>query len=109
MNPTELEIGGVYFILSFHDGELLIPDISTRIYLGRNLVAGLPGATFFFQDAERHQALGAWKEGLDATEYGLVTCDEAFLECVFDYAGLQRQLEYMKRGGAKSIRSAADA
>lgn len=102
MNEHELIVGAVYFSLSFHDRDLLIPDIKTCIYIGKDIIKGEnDSAGFFFQGAEAYLEKGIWKSGLDAFEYDLFFVEADILESIVDYSGLQQQIEYMKKGGAK--------
>jgi hypothetical protein len=102
MIKNELKVGDVYFSVFFHDENLLIPDISTVIYLGENLIDDSGGEDiFFFQGAEKYVELGIWQPKFDLNKYDVVVMEEDILESVFDYLGLQQQLEYIKKGGAR--------
>lgn len=101
MNKQELVIEQVYFIVSFHDKNLLIPEIKTYIFLGESLLdEATEAVTFFFQGAEQFIELGRWEQKKDAVEFDVLIMKEDFLEYVFDYSGLQDQIELMKKGGA---------
>jgi hypothetical protein len=37
ISPEELVLKSIYFMLTFFDGDLLIPDVETVVYLGRDI------------------------------------------------------------------------
>lgn len=99
MKPLELAINNVYFLVSFHDEDLLIPKIETYIYLGKDLLEN--DNSFYFQSAETYFECGKWQPGLDTYSHEIICMQGDFLEDVFDYSGLQHQLELIKKGGAQ--------
>jgi hypothetical protein len=102
MKITDLEIGGVYFILEFYDSDLLVPEITTVIFLGEKL---LPEddqpSTLYFQSAEHYTEKGGWECSHTTEEYGVITMQPDFLEFVHDYSELQEELSKMQKGGAR--------
>jgi hypothetical protein len=52
--PTELVTGHVYYRVSFLDEDMVVPEMSTVVFLGRDLDARLHG--LYFQDTESYAA-----------------------------------------------------
>jgi len=50
----ELRIGDVYFVASFLDDEMLVPELKPVVFVGRNLEPGDTGS-LYFQDLLSHQ------------------------------------------------------
>jgi hypothetical protein len=99
MKVEELVVGGTYFLVTFYDEDLLIPEIKTYIFIGANCLESTI-STGFFQSASEYFERGKWCSGLDATDYGVLCVLDDCLSEVFDCSGLQYQLELIKNGGA---------
>ncbi|MBD9415238.1 hypothetical protein IB234_11805 [Pseudomonas sp. PDM16] len=97
MNKQDLSIEGVYFLVTYLDRELLVPKIDTCMYLGMDILQ--VDGSYYFQDAETYHDNGKWLPGLDTLEFKILCMKEDFLENVFDYSGLQRQIELIKKAG----------
>lgn len=86
------------FFVSYLDENLVIPEIITCMYLGKNLIE--EKELYYFQPAEKYLELGKWSTDLDANKHEVFVVGEESLDCIFDYDGLIAQVEFMKRGGA---------
>ena len=62
VHSDELEIGTIYFSLSFLDDEMLVPELKPLVFIGSNLNQECEGA--YFQDVPSYQAgvrYDSWK------------------------------------------------
>lgn len=102
MLVRDLKIDEVYFFVSYHDRNLLIPEIKTYLYLGIDLIPDeAKSPSYYFQEADKYIELGKWDNNLDAENYGLVVVREDILDNIFDYAGLQNELDEMMKNHKK--------
>jgi len=81
---AELKEGSVYFAVNYFDDEMLIPNMETLVFAGRDLADGDLGRLYF-------QDLGSYREGVryeSATEddhAAFFTCPEGHANHIFEY------------------------
>lgn len=58
---SQLEQGEIYFMLNYFDNYMLVPDLKTLVFLGRD-VTGSADSLLYFQDVESYASLGPYPE-----------------------------------------------
>jgi hypothetical protein len=54
---SQLEQGEIYFMLSYLDNHMLVPDLKTLVFLGRD-VTGNADSLLYFQDTDSYITIG---------------------------------------------------
>jgi hypothetical protein len=80
VSPTDLTAQDTYFMVSFFDEALLIPEITTVVYLGKDI---------FSEGDERHyfQGYESFKNKTNATDVELIEAAEDKLMNFYDLGG----------------------
>lgn len=63
---SELRLDEVYFMLNYFDDEMLVPDLQTLVYIGRDL-KGENDGMLYFQDYESFAEWGAFPKPNDGS------------------------------------------
>lgn len=66
LTKSDLEEGGIYFVCSFLDKEMVIPQLQPVVFVGRNLKGERDGIRCYFQDFPSYQR---------GTKFGTATVD----------------------------------
>ena len=83
VNDNELVIGRCYFLISFLDEEMRIPEIETYIYIGKNLISESDVSDesgWYFQDPESYLKHGPFKSTRKNLGRDVVCVDENTLD-----------------------------
>ena len=84
MEPVDVSIlkkEAIYFMLNYFDNDLLVPELRTLIFLGRN-VAGENDALLYFQDVESYIRLGPYPTSIEGRG-DILYCTDDQLQCFF--------------------------
>ena len=91
MRPQDLKQGACYFLVTYHDEALRLPEIMTYVYLGEGIF-GRKGAAdeprWFFQTAESHATDGAFDPKTHEPGEQLLAVGSDMIEEFRDLAGL---------------------
>lgn len=91
--------GNFYFLISYFDDALSIPDIETYIYVGQNLLPSDKGSEiyhWYFQDPETYIEKGAFIESQNKKEIDTLRADQDTLETMYDIEGLISELSKLR-------------
>ena len=70
-NARQYDVGGIYFLVTYLDAKLKIPEIVTMIYLGENLLDdGGETPAQYFQEASSYSA----GQSLDSVDKSTLMC-----------------------------------
>lgn len=82
-NPEALIIGNAYFMISFFDNEGRIPEITTYIYVGKNLLNQTDEKdTWYFQHPSSYLSKGPFNI-LPPGDYGIYQISSKELEMIY--------------------------
>jgi len=62
VTPADLKVGSIYFMVSYFDDAMLVPELATLVYLGKE-VDGTKDGLWYFQDADSYFASGPYPTG----------------------------------------------
>lgn len=99
-----LIIGKCYFRLMYHDKDLLVPDICTLIYIGKNLYTESEKYIkdyWFFQDPKSYSKYGPANKEPVRTECEVHRFDAENLFSIYDWDGLIKELSENKEAQDK--------
>ncbi len=95
VNDNELVIGRCYFLISFLDEEMRIPEIETYIYIGKNLISESDVSDesgWYFQDPESYLSVGQFDSSRKDIARDVMRVDDHTLDLLCDLPGLIRRL-----------------
>lgn len=103
IDPESLKVGQCYFMVSYLDNSMRIPEIETYIYVGKNLYPedGNNGRNFwYFQNPETYLKTGAFNEQPPG-DHGVLRAMENILEAMCnDFDGLINTLSEIQNRGS---------
>jgi|WetSurMetagenome_2_1015567.scaffolds.fasta_scaffold1216030_1 hypothetical protein len=98
MNNKYLRKGKVYFIFSFIDTHMDIPEIMSLIYLGKNLGEKNINDNWFFQDAQSYVKIGALYGKKAKKPHKIIIMDTDSIKLIKNLSDLQKSLKRYKNG-----------
>lgn len=94
IDSNKLIKGNCYFIVSYFDDGMCIPDVETYIFVGVNLLEENNDITYwYFQDAESYEKYGEFSQIQDKSSREVLRVDKEALEMIYDYHGLIEVLD----------------
>lgn len=78
---SQLEHGEIYFMLNYLDNQMLVPDIKTLVFLGRNL-AGDSDSLLYFQDIGSFPTIGPISPSYEG-QSNIFHCEDDQLKGIF--------------------------
>ena len=85
VSKDQLEVGSVYFFITYVDDQMLIPTMETVVFVGRNLEAGDVGQVYFQDIDSYRQGVRYSAPNPEEREAHCFTGSEDELGHVFDY------------------------
>lgn len=98
--PSSLIQGQSYFMLSYFDRALRLPNIFTCVYVGKNLFdedASAEKTSYYFQSAESFVRKGLFRASASQSLEGITVVPSDSLHMIYDWDGLARELSENKR------------
>jgi hypothetical protein len=95
VDDNNLIKGNIYFLISFFDNDLTIPDIEIYIYIGKNVLPSdkeSEGNSWYFQDPETYLQKGAFIESQEKSDFDILRADLDTLETIYDLEGVTLEL-----------------
>lgn len=94
LKKTDLAEGACYFLLGFFDDAMRVPEITTYIYVGSNLLESDAelGDAWYFQDPESYMRKGVFTDIPDVNDYEILETKTEQLEWFYDLPGLVERI-----------------
>ncbi|HEX8611482.1 MAG TPA: hypothetical protein VF800_09365 [Telluria sp.] len=81
IGASELKQGNLYFMLNYFDEDLLIPELQTLVFLGRDVTGG-GDSLLYFQDIQSYTTRGPYPNSTDGPG-DIFNCTDDQLGCIF--------------------------
>jgi hypothetical protein len=98
---SELKQGNLYFMLNYFDEEVLIPELQTLVFLGRE-VTGEKNSLLYFQDIESYTTRGPYPNSADRPG-DFFDCTDDQLGCIFRLDKAVLELQHCMRRREKMM------
>lgn len=100
INEGSFVTGRCYFLLSYYNDDMSIPDIESYIYVGKNVMPSdkkTKEEWWYFQSPETYLKLGSFFLSDDERDLGVLRTNSNTLELFCDLEGLIQKLSDIRR------------